>query len=199
MKHLTWSAHSKMMNLVMFSTAFLWITTQPLFGSTMTLEDFGDLAQGQWEFIGDNVMGGISTGKIEFHMEDGISYIRLRGNVSTENNGGFIQARRGIERLTGPAAGFGLQARGNGEDYFVHIRTSRTILPWQYYQARFRATEDWQEVNLKLSDFQRSGRMLPKTLRPELIKSIAIVAYGQNYEADLSVARIDIFTDENDS
>ena len=38
-------------------------------------------------------MGGVSTGEIEFIELDGDAYARMRGNVSTENNGGFIQFR----------------------------------------------------------------------------------------------------------
>ena len=46
----------------------------------------------EWEYISDNVMGGVSTGKAEI-LENNNSFLRLEGNVSTENNGGFIQVR----------------------------------------------------------------------------------------------------------
>ena len=38
----------------------------------------------KWEFISDNVMGGISIGKVQYQRDTAI----LSGNVSTENNGG---------------------------------------------------------------------------------------------------------------
>ena len=47
-----------------------------------------------WRYIADDVMGGISSGKVEFINIDGKSNALLTGNVSTENNGGFIQIRK---------------------------------------------------------------------------------------------------------
>ena len=46
-----------------------------------------------WEFISDQVMGGVSNGKLEIQNEGEKKYFRLKGNVSTKNNGGFIQFR----------------------------------------------------------------------------------------------------------
>ena len=49
--------------------------------------------QKEWEFISDQVMGGISSGKLDLINSQEESFIRLSGTVSTENNGGFIQYR----------------------------------------------------------------------------------------------------------
>ena len=46
-----------------------------------------------WRFFTDNVMGGISTGQLAFAREDGQTYARMTGRVSTANRGGFIQMR----------------------------------------------------------------------------------------------------------
>lgn len=50
-----------------------------------------------WEFVSDKVMGGLSSGKIELVSESDKSFVRLSGNVSTENNGGFIQFRSNFD------------------------------------------------------------------------------------------------------
>ena len=47
----------------------------------------------QWKFISDQVMGGVSTGKFLVEKVDGMMCYRMIGNVSTKNNGGFIQIR----------------------------------------------------------------------------------------------------------
>ena len=47
----------------------------------------------QWNFITDQVMGGVSTGKFRIDEVDGIKCYRMIGDVSTKNNGGFIQIR----------------------------------------------------------------------------------------------------------
>ncbi|MDC3097675.1 CIA30 family protein, partial [Candidatus Pelagibacter sp.] len=47
----------------------------------------------KWNFITDQVMGGVSTGKFEVEEVDGVLCYRMTGDVSTKNNGGFIQFR----------------------------------------------------------------------------------------------------------
>ena len=47
----------------------------------------------QWNFITDQVMGGLSTGKFIVEKVDGVMCYRMTGDVSTKNNGGFIQIR----------------------------------------------------------------------------------------------------------
>ena len=47
----------------------------------------------QWNFITDQVMGGVSTGKFIVEKVDGVMCYRMTGDVSTKNNGGFIQIR----------------------------------------------------------------------------------------------------------
>jgi hypothetical protein len=44
-----------------------------------------------WEFVSDTVMGGVSSGRILKETISGRKATRLTGNVSLENNGGFVQ------------------------------------------------------------------------------------------------------------
>ena len=60
-------------------------------------ENFINNPQEKWEFISDQVMGGVSDGKVEYFKEDDKSYARMTGIVSLENNGGFIQIRKKID------------------------------------------------------------------------------------------------------
>ena len=46
---------------------------------------------GQWSYLADTVMGGVSEGSAEFGNSGLDKTIRLTGEVSTANNGGFIQ------------------------------------------------------------------------------------------------------------
>ena len=48
----------------------------------------------QWNFITDQVMGGVSTGKFRVEKVDGTMCYRMTGDVSTKNNGGFIQTNK---------------------------------------------------------------------------------------------------------
>ena len=111
------------------------------------IEDFESQPDTRWHFIADTVMGGVSTGEIEFIELNGDAYARMRGNVSTENNGGFIQFRMKLPKpLSAEALGLRLVVRGNNQRYFVHLRTSETFLPWQYYQSSFLVSKDWEEA-----------------------------------------------------
>ena len=56
-------------------------------------------------------------------------YLVKNGDVSTENNGGFIQIRRELKNIDlGKAKSIRLYARGNNEKYFIFLRTTGTIL-----------------------------------------------------------------------
>ncbi|MDX1937185.1 MAG: hypothetical protein SFU21_08705, partial [Flavihumibacter sp.] len=60
------------------------------------------------------------------------------------------QARRDLtEPPPDTAEGVRIVVRGNGQRYFIHLRSSGTVLPWQYYQAGIVFTK-WQPKNVIL-------------------------------------------------
>lgn len=168
---------------------------QPSNTPRTVLESFSTDPSSSWEFIADGVMGGVSTGQLTFPRTRGQTWLQLTGSVSTENRGGFIQARYYLQNpLPSTAQSLWLKVRGNDQRYFVHVRTSGTILPWQYYQAGFEVTGQWQTISLPWSEFKPSdglsGSLLRATPLPEAIKSIAIVAFGRDHQAEVEVAEI---------
>ena len=58
-------------------------------------------------------MGGISEGKAEILDQDNNYFLRLAGNVSTKNNGGFIQVRSNKDILKDNFTGIKLKVKGN--------------------------------------------------------------------------------------
>ena len=109
---------------------------------------------GQWSYFADTVMGGVSVGTAEFESSGSDKTIRLTGEVSTANNGGFIQVRSSIpEELAKGKTGIRLKVKGNGEQYYLHIRNSSTRLPWHYYQQGFATTTTWREIKLPFQSF----------------------------------------------
>ena len=61
-------------------------------------------------------MGGDSTGNVEFSLVDEDVIALLKGNVSTENNGGFILIRRDLKHINlENANSVKLVAKGNGQ------------------------------------------------------------------------------------
>ena len=146
----------------------------------------------EWTFITDNVMGGVSEGGVEFNSFDSDVYALLSGDVSTENNGGFIQIRRELKNIDlGKAKSIRLYARGNNEKYFIFLRTTGTILPWQYYSHEFTVDEEYNEFIMQIQDFKKSGSLLAKQINPKKITSIGIVAYGRDHYAELYVKELE--------
>ncbi|MDO7630134.1 MAG: CIA30 family protein, partial [Loktanella sp.] len=73
----------------------------------------------RWDYFSDQVMGGVSSGSASFEQDGGQSILRLTGDVSTANNGGFIQARSKLSQdLPATAQGVVLNVKGNGETYY---------------------------------------------------------------------------------
>ncbi len=171
-----------------------------IIGSTMAqadenlAEDFSKSAETRWDYVADTVMGGVSSGQVQFSSEGNVAFARLTGSVSTENNGGFIQFRRKLpDRPGASVSGVRLLVRGNGEQYFVHLRTRGTVLPWQYYQAEFPTSEEWTKISLPLSGFKASGAMLRAIPVADEITSVGVVAYGRDHKANVDVSEIGFY------
>ncbi len=158
------------------------------------IENFELQPETRWRFFTDSVMGGVSTGRVAFLKEGDRTYAHMTGDVSTENNGGFIQMRMDLpDGAPEDASGVRLIVRGNDQTYFVHLRTGGTMLPWQYYQAGFKVTGDWGEVRLPFDAFKLSGRLSRAIPLADSIKSIAVVAYGRDHQAEIDVREVGFY------
>lgn len=158
------------------------------------IERFGTGVEERWRFFTDGVMGGVSTGRMAILSEMGAAFARMTGDVSTANNGGFIQMRMDLSApLPDGTEGVKLLVRGNGERYFVHLRSTAARAPWHYYQAGFEADRGWGEVRLPFSAFRASHGSLPETLGPSDVTSIGIVAYGRDHAARIDVAEVGVY------
>ena len=144
-----------------------------------------------WKMITDQVMGGISQGQFNYQKIGDDNAIILTGSVFIKNNGGFIQIRRNLDDVNlKNVKKVTIIAKGNDEKYFIHLRTAFTVLPWQYYQSSFVVENNFKSFVLPLSDFKKSGYLLPTRINPNNIKSIGIVAFGKDYNAELIIIEI---------
>jgi len=144
----------------------------------------------RWQLVTDGVMGGVSQGSVFRDVVAGRPAIRMQGDVSLENNGGFVQialdlAPQGNSIDASAWRGIELDAFGNGEEYGVHLRTEELARPWQSYRMSFRAEPSWRTVRLPFQDFvpHRTGTLLD-TRR---LRRIGIVAIGRAFRADLAI------------
>ena len=89
-----------------------------------------------WKYVSDQVMGGVSEGSVSLEKDGDMVFSRLTGDVSTRNNGGFIQLRSKVSLFNKPKMfqliqdadkdgkklqGVRLNVRGNGETYHVMV------------------------------------------------------------------------------
>lgn len=165
----------------------------------MLIDDFSDpllisRLGTTWRGVTDGVMGGISEATISHLKSD--NCLHMSGNVRLENNGGFIQAA--LNLVSGgnvfdasKFTGIRLIARGNGEQYSIHLRTSNNIRPWQSYRAQFVAGQDTQIFDIPFTDF--SPHRIDTPLDLTELRRIGLVAIGRAFYADLIACRVSFY------
>lgn len=176
----------------------------PVRMKTLVIDDFSTRPSNlpfrpAWTFVTDQVMGGVSVGRMNKVRYQDRAVLHITGNVSLENNGGFIQARtnlhpRGKTFNARNFEGIFLQTKGNGKQYAVHLKTPDTKLPRQYYQASFQTGRSWQEIKIPFDNFK--GYSLTKPLDIKNLKSIAIVATKKQFKADIYVDKIGFYKEQ---
>ena len=161
---------------------------------TMILDDFNSITHSQWSYVSDQVMGGVSQGGLVFESNQFETYAQLSGQVSTLNNGGFIQFRTDVtDKSKSSYKGIYAKVKGNNQKYFIHLRTRGTIMPWQYYQSDFIADDKWQVIRLPMSSFVPSSKWLKNRIESKHIRSLGLVAFGRDHNADLMVSEIGFY------
>ena len=146
-----------------------------------------------WKFFSDQVMGGVSEGKTVLKKDKNKFFLRLEGTVSTENNGGFIQVRKEYEIKDDAYKGIRIKARGLESEYYVHVRTKKLFLPWQYYAGKFFVSKEWTNIEIKFDDFAKSNFYQPQKFKSSEIRSIAFVAFGKDFDAQLDILEAELF------
>jgi len=145
----------------------------------------------KWRLVTDQVMGGVSEARVRRASVDGRRAVHLTGQVSLENNGGFVQTTLDLRPDGGAVdasgwSGIDLTVLGNGESYNLHLRTNDVRRPWQSYRQSFHTTGDWRTVRLPFDGFEAHRIDAPLDLTR--LKRIGLVAIGREFRADLAVA-----------
>ena len=163
--------------------------------SSAEKRDYCEETTTKWCFVTDKVMGGVSEGTFEKRESDGIAHYNMQGDVSTENNGGFIQFRTQVENHPKDKIydGIRIKVRGNNEEYALHLRTKYLFLPWQYYQASFLATNEWSVIEIPFKSFRKSNFYQPTSVSSIDIKTIGVVAIGRDFRANIDLAFMELY------
>jgi hypothetical protein len=164
----------------------------PLKGARKMIEKL----DAQWEYVPDEVMGGVSKGLMTQDQIDGNTATRMSGNVSLDNNGGFIQmafdfrADGGIFDAT-VWTGLEITLRGNNESYELRLRTADLDQPWQSFRTVFTAPHAWTTCRFpfaRLEPYRTQAHLDAKRLR-----RCGLVAVGRAFEVDLAVQDIALY------
>jgi Complex I intermediate-associated protein 30 (CIA30) len=144
----------------------------------------------RWQLFTDRVMGGVSKALMMREVVAGRPAICMRGGVSLENKGGFVQIAvnlmpEGKAKDASNWAGVELDVFGNGEEYNVHLRADDLTQPWQSYRQSFRATAQWQTFQFGFQDFTPYRTDIALNVRR--LRRIGIVAIGRAFPADICV------------
>ena len=150
----------------------------------------------RWELIADGVMGGVSSGTMAREVVAGRPALRMRGAVSLENNGGFVQVALDLAPGGGAVdasawTGIEAEVRGNGERYNLHLRSADVVRPWQSYRAEVLAAPEWRTLHLPFTAFAPHRIAAPLDLRR--LRRLGLVAIGRAFTADIALGRIGFY------
>lgn len=149
----------------------------------------------EWEYVADTVMGGVSTGQLTQTDGAGRAAMRLTGDVSLDNNGGFIQmasdlADRGVFDAS-EWKGVEVDLRAIGEGYELRLRTDQLTRPWQSYRVEIKPTGDWETLRFAWDAF--AARKTDVPFDPARLRRMGILAIGAEMQADIAVSGIRLF------
>ena len=142
-----------------------------------------------WRGITDQVMGGVSELIIKY--KDGV--FLMKGNVSTENNGGFVRLSNRIDLNSNNFQGIRFKAKGNNETYEIHVTLKGLkVPPWSYFSKSFDVTNEWQEFEIFFQDLKRSSGFSAASMKAKNISDLSIAGYGRDFEVDLEIKDINL-------
>lgn len=164
-------------------------------GPVFALEETMKLSP-RWEYVADTVMGGVSQGAIRSETVMNRPATRLTGQVSLENNGGFVQmafdfAEGGRNFDASAWTGIEIDIRGNGEIYELRLKTDQITRPWQSFRTAFNAPFEWRTLRFAFAELQ--PYRTEAAFYPARLRRLGVVAVGREFEADVAVSAIRLY------
>ena len=142
-----------------------------------------------WYVYTDQVMGGKS--ELSANFDEGV--VKLDGEVTTKNNGGFVRFAHRPNGINKNAKGIKFKAKGNNEAYEVHVTLKGMKMPpWSYLSTSFDVNDQWNEYQILFSDLKKNGMILA-SMKPKNIREISIAGYGRDFNVDLELKDIELF------
>ena len=167
----------------------------PLSGLGSAKDDMQTLDP-KWEYVADTVMGGVSTGQVTQRTIAGRDAARLTGQVSLDNNGGFVQMAFDLntDGTAFDASGFAgveIDLRGNGERYELRLRTDQLTRPWQSFREAFAAPDEWTTLRFPFEELE--AHRTEAQFDQARLRRLGILAIGREFEADIAVSGVRLY------
>lgn len=132
-------------------------------------------AEEAWRNINDNVMGGVSEGKLRITDDKTLEFY---GALSLENNGGFASVRCKPAKLDlSKYDAVKFKVRGDGRSYYFNINVP-SLIPAFSYRAKFDTKKgEWQEIEIPLKDFHATsfGQEVPGVLNRAKVQAVGFL------------------------
>jgi hypothetical protein len=179
-----------------------------LMADTLLIDDFSSgtgraKVGGSWQGFTDRVMGGLSEINAGLVQEGGTFLLRMEGNLSLENNGGFVQVRLpfdtrrlglDLRQYTGLRITYRKIRQG---DYAVHLRSSSNPRPWAHHSAMIEADRPADRDGFLIADLPWSTFAPDRTRTAELplqeVTSLAIVAVKNPGPISIDLASLELY------
>ncbi len=150
----------------------------------------------KWEYVADGVMGGVSSGGMQKQVFRGRDATVLHGDVSLDNNGGFVQIAfdlrpDGTGFDAGDWDGIALDVCGNGQRYDIRLRTDQLTRPWQSFRTDFTAPQDWQALQIPFHSV--IAHKTDAVFDPAQLRRVGILAVGREFHAEVAVAGVRLY------
>ncbi len=119
----------------------------------------------------------------------------MKGNVSTDNNGGFVRLSNRIDISSNNFHGIKFKAKGNNETYEIHVTLKGIKMPpWSYFSKGFDVNDEWQEYEIFFKDLKRSSGISTASMKAKNIRDISIAGYGKDFNVDLAIKDISLIS-----
>ena len=168
----------------MLRAIFLLIFSMNIFSQQLNDPD-------TWRGVTDQVMGGVSN--LIIRHSDGVFF--MSGNVSTDNNGGFVRLSNRVDISSNDFKGIKFKAKGNNETYEIHVTLKGLkIPPWSYFSQSFNVTEQWQEYQISFKDLKRSSGFSAASMKAKNIRDLSIAGFGRDFVVELAIKDISLIS-----
>jgi len=162
----------------------------------------------QWAGVTDRVMGGVSSGSLTRETVEGRLANVLRGKVSLDNAGGFVQMATDLALDPAVASvdasqydGIEIELYYGGsekkESFNVHLRNLACIRQFSSYRATVELeSRRWTRVRLGWDSFRGYGPGAENiAIDPSTLRRLGVVAIGKKMIFSLALTTVHFFTE----